>query len=317
MSYSAKVICDSISSAGVRLTTIEATFPRFILAEVNTHRVLRGGDEHTDLFDLSDYTDLSRSSASSRAIPIEKRIRMVEEDPFIPAAFGKNQRGMQAAENLEGEEAELARDRWNRARSDAMYHAGGLARLGVHKQYANRLLEPFCWHTAVLTATEWGNVDALRDHKDAQPEFQTLWKIVKAARASSTPKEIGIGEWHLPYVRDVDEEQLIQEGLMHDLPRISCARAGRVSYLTQDGRRAPGEDIALYGRYLDSFHMSPLEHAATPYDGYNTAHRRVAMCRLVDTPLKPQDIWIGNLRGWCQQRKLIANEHDFSLRGDR
>jgi hypothetical protein len=64
MGYSAKVILDSVSPAGVRLTTAEVTFPRIVLAEFNTHRML------------------SRNSASSRAIPVEKRIAMVEADPF-------------------------------------------------------------------------------------------------------------------------------------------------------------------------------------------------------------------------------------------
>ena len=50
---SANVICDSINEQGVRLTTFEIEYPRFILAELNTHR------------------QLSRNSSSSRAIPIQ------------------------------------------------------------------------------------------------------------------------------------------------------------------------------------------------------------------------------------------------------
>ena len=37
--YEARVLADSISRDGVRLVTILATFPRFLLAEWNTHRV--------------------------------------------------------------------------------------------------------------------------------------------------------------------------------------------------------------------------------------------------------------------------------------
>ena len=39
MGFEAKVLADSVSPAGHRLTTLEATFPRFVLAEFNTHRV--------------------------------------------------------------------------------------------------------------------------------------------------------------------------------------------------------------------------------------------------------------------------------------
>jgi thymidylate synthase ThyX len=302
MGYACRVVCDSLSPDGVRLTTVEATFPRFILAEVNTHKMI------------------SKSSASSRAIPVEKRIKMVDEDPFIPTAFGKNQKGMQSTETLDGDEHEQALGRWARACADAKHHAGILAKLGVHKQYANRLLEPFCWHTAVLTATEWSNFFGLRCHPDAQPEFQTIARMMRDAMAESKPKEIGFGEWHLPYVRDVDEANLSAEWSLEKIAKISCARSGRVSYLTQEGKRDPMADLDLYERYLSSFHMSPLEHAATPYNGGSEdedtaeAHMHVAVfsASATDTSIIPM---VGNLRGWVQQRKLIPNEHDFSLRG--
>ena len=50
---SAKVIADSVCPKGVRMTTMEIEYPRFILAELNTHRML------------------SKNSASSRAIPVK------------------------------------------------------------------------------------------------------------------------------------------------------------------------------------------------------------------------------------------------------
>ena len=313
--FNAKVICDSISPAGVRLTTIEGTFPRFILAEVNTHRML--GRLREGLFDSD--ADLSRSSASSRAIPVEKRIKMIEEDPFVPEVFGKNQKGMQSTEELEGENAEGARLDWHEGKAQAILIARRLAKRDVHKQYANRVLEPYCWHTAVITATEWGNVDALRAHPDAQPEFQKFWRMVIAAREASRPRQLGIGEWHLPYVHGVDEDVLRdEEGFTStDLAEISCARSGRVSHLTQDGKRDPWEDIKLYDRFLSAFHMSPLEHAATPYDRNDYEHRRVAMCRLEEDNPSAKNIWIGNYRGWVQKRKLVVGEHDFSLRSPR
>ncbi len=94
MGFSAQVIADSMSVEGVRLTTIEVTFPRIVLAEFNTHRVF------------------ARNSASSRAIPVEKRIAMVESDPYIPEEFGSNQKGTQSGAPLEGDLAEKARCVW-------------------------------------------------------------------------------------------------------------------------------------------------------------------------------------------------------------
>ncbi len=66
MGHQAKIILDSVTAHGERLTTFEVVFPRIILAEVNTHR------------------QLSRNSASSRAIPIGRMIELVLNDPYVP-----------------------------------------------------------------------------------------------------------------------------------------------------------------------------------------------------------------------------------------
>jgi hypothetical protein len=108
--YECKIIADSVSPAGVRLTTLQITFPRFILAELNTHRML------------------SRNSASSRAIPVNKRIQQIMADPFIPEQFGRNQKGMQAHHNLEGEDATLAHEIWMGTLNVAALEAQHLAR---------------------------------------------------------------------------------------------------------------------------------------------------------------------------------------------
>ena len=75
---SAKVICDSINEQGVRLTTFEIEYPRFILAELNTHR------------------QLSRNSSSSRAIPIKKMLSTVDDNMAVPVYWGNAKSGMQA-----------------------------------------------------------------------------------------------------------------------------------------------------------------------------------------------------------------------------
>lgn len=145
MPYNVEIVLDS-ASQGVRLTTFLVTFPRIILAEVNTHRML------------------SRSYESSRAVPIEKRITAAIDDPFVPKVFARNRRGMQAGEPLDPVAAGDALRCWLDARDAAVFQARLLAGLGVHKQLANRILEPFSWVTGVLTATQWDNFFALRCH---------------------------------------------------------------------------------------------------------------------------------------------------------
>ena len=150
----AQVIADSENKFGNRITTMVVTFPRIILAELNTHRMM------------------SRNSASSRAIPFEKMLKSVEENPFIPIAWQKDHKGMQGSEYLEGQNEGEATEQWLIARDGAVKQAlilsggnklpnpeGGL---NVTKQLCNRLLEPFMYHTVLITATEWENFFVLR-----------------------------------------------------------------------------------------------------------------------------------------------------------
>ena len=154
MAYTARVLLDSVSPAGVRLTTLEVTFPRFVLAEFNTHRVF------------------SRSSASSRAVPTSKLIERVEDDPVLPIEWGRNKAGMSAAELLSGDEETEAKRLWLEARDAAVMVARQLHELKVHKQALNRLLEPFLWHTVIVTSTEWENFLSCAPPRTRNPRFK-------------------------------------------------------------------------------------------------------------------------------------------------
>lgn len=285
MGYEAKILADSVSPTGVRLTTMQVTFPRIVLAEFNTHRML------------------SRNSASSRAIPVEKRVAAISEDPFVPHAFAKNRKGMQSTEDLTAEEAVDAERTWRSALAAAVGYAGMMARLGVHKALANRLIEPFCWHTVIVSATEWSNFFALRCHPDAQPEIRIVAEMMRDLYEQHTSFPLAYGEWHTPLLEGAERAELLKDGreraclpgegfTLDDLNLVSVGRCARVSSLTHDGRRAAKEDIALARRLLDSGHMSPFEHVARPVHDVEREHQ-------------------GNFRGWVQFRKTIKNEHDF------
>ena len=278
MGYAAKILKDSVTTDGARLTTFEVTIPRIVLAEFNTHRML------------------SRNSASSRAIPVERRIAAVESDPFVPEAFGRNQKGMQAAEELADQDAADARAAWMFAATDACRHARRLAGIGVHKQLANRLLEPFLWHTVIASATEWDNFFALRDNAAAQPEIAKPVRLMRAALAESEPSRLRFGQWHTPFVDFDEAASLAAAGFSADeILLVSVGRCARVSYLTHDGIRDPRADVDLALRLRSSGHMSPFEHVAQAY-ALDLAHELV-----------------GNFRGWKQYRKTIRNEHNFAL----
>ena len=262
---SATVIADSISPSGTRLTTLEVRLHRFVLAELNTHRVF------------------SRNSASSRAIPIAKQIERVLTDPALPLEYGSKRSGMQAGPPLEGDRLIEAQQIWLAARDSAVAAARDLLRLGVHKQVANRLLEPFMWHTVIVSSTDWDGFWTQRCSPLAQPEIRVAAESMRDAVNASMPIACAQGEWHLPYITDDDRSEA--DHAHETLRRVSAARCGRVSYLTQDGRRDLDEDLKLYDRFVtaDPPHASPLEHVATPAPAPNVQQ-------------------VGNLRGWLQLR---------------
>ena len=293
MTISAKIIEDSISDAGVRLTTLQLCYPRFIHAEAKTHRILsQSGEEYEQIVLTQDESlmsdrNLSRNASSSRAIPVAKMIEQVRTNPAMPIHWGLNQPGMQANEELKGEDKLRAIARWRLAAEAAANHAEVMMEIGAHKQVANRILEPFQWIHVIVTATEWDNFFELRDHPDAQPEIRALAIAMKEAFAGSRPMTLGEGGWHLPYVTRAERAEHFYDNV-DLLLKISAARCARVSYLLHDGQEPSVEkDLALYERLVGGvpLHASPIEHQATP--------------------MASAELWSGNFRGWLQYRKLV------------
>jgi thymidylate synthase ThyX len=163
--------------------------------------------------------------------------------------------------------------------------------IGVHKQLANRLLEPFLWHTVVVTATEWSNFFNLRCHPDAHPAIRKVAENMRMALVESTPKKLGEQDWHLPFIRDED----IDGNSVATLKKVSAGRCARVSYLTHEGKRDLEADVALHDRLLASGHLSPFEHQARPMDDRE----------------KAMGWFASNFQGWVQYRKTISYESDI------
>lgn len=274
----AKIIADSVSEDGHRLTTMQVTGHRFILSEFNTHRVF------------------SRNSASSRAIPLKKQLQRVNDDPAIPVRWPAEQSGMQGGEDLA--DPTLAEDIWLSAAGDALGSAEELGIEGVHKSIANRLLEPFMWHTVVVTATAWENFFRQRCSPLAQPEIRVLAELMKEAYNASTPRSITDGMWHLPYLDDSEYVQLTED----QRRMVSAARCARVSYLTQEGTRDFDKDIELYQRLVSAepMHASPLEHVATPWP-WNASEYKIFLESNEYTAVGPLPK-VGNFLGWRQLR---------------
>lgn len=289
-----KIVADSVCPKGHRLTTFLITFPRYILAELNTHRML------------------SKNSASSRAIPFNKMIKSVEENPFIPIAWQKEHTGMQGTEYFTDEkEIKEIENLWLNGKDAAIIYANSLHYKGVTKQLCNRELEAYMMHTVLISGTEWENFFALRcpqyqfdgtdkvfrSRKDATKYYpensakdKMSWLYLNKGMADihmmalaecmwdayneSIPKKLDYGDWHIPFSDDINiqevaislNETTYSKKVRDVLIKISTARCARTSYTTVGENKVNTleQDIALHDRFINQspLHASPFEHCA-------------------------------------------------------
>lgn len=317
MKIEARVVKDSISENGVRLVTIEGTMHRFVLAEMNKHRML------------------SQSAQSSRAVPVEKMLKLVREHPAMPVHWGANQRGMRADEQCEQTVLLGANDTvtdnygpyvfreeaWRNAAAEAAQSAENFSNAGYHKQIVNRLLEPFLWQKIVITGTEWDNFFNLRLHVDAQPEIRQFAMAIKDAMNKSTPQILrdSSKQWHLPYVEVekwspaggfaavTDSGEFLPD--IETAKKYSAARCATTSYRTEGVSVAKA--LQIYELLVESspWHAVPLEHVARPLK-----FAKGGWAGYFEDPLqthvdKNQFAWSGNFRGWGQMRKEIEGSY--------
>lgn len=318
MTIETKIILDSIAPNGVRLVTSELTYPRNIHSELMTHRVF------------------SRNAASSRAIPTPVKIARIRKDIARPSEWGVNQKGMVASGPLPEVDAKLAQAIWDEACDKALQYAELLCgtrcincdmlfehdnpcskcickdhaiKLDLHKQVANRIIEPFDHITTVVTSTKFLNHKKLRTERDKKtgrplpdPTYFELAEKWHAALAASKPTPVKVGEWHLPYVhidgasgRGISQADLdgVNAFLGSDLRaedptlipilrKVSVGRAARTTYM-RSGQGDIKENIELHDR-LTVGHWSPFEHPATPIGGFEFVTFQHPLAYLCDDP---------------------------------
>lgn len=311
---SAKVICDSVSPDGVRITTLEIEYPRFIHGEFMTHR------------------SLSKNSSSSRAIPIQKMLDQIESNMALPIYWGKNKSGMQAVEEVSKFDEAKSVLNWERSFNYTKERVLDMVDIGLHKQVPNRLTEPFQMMKVVVTGTDWDNFFNLRIHPDAQPEICMLaYKIYKAMEESN-PVELKVSDWHLPYVgfeywgdepkyyiTKVSDEDDQSYGMKYeeylsldDAIKISASCCAQVSYRNTDMSLEKADKIFNMLIKSDVLHASCFEHLATPI-GFKETNEMCNVFEYLDkvdgiTHVNKQgDLCSGNLRGWISYRQQLQD----------
>ncbi len=314
-SASARIVADSLYQ-GSRLVSVETTFPRPFLAEFNTH------------------CRFSRNSASSRAIPVWKRMKMVLENPYVPNSFGANKSGMQAGEELSASDREAVVQNWLFGRDIALAQAYALVGgrkeiLSVVKGDENMAAaQAMCDAVEALTEKYGiGNYLSSQDkglHKQHANRvletysFHTVivtathWRNFFGLRASKMAQPeaqdfaIAIARAMMAsapkelkpgewHLPYIREEDLAEESDALTLAYASAGKCARTSYLTQDGMRSLEKDVDLANGLKSDGHMSPFQHPARPREEGDPAGAN------------------GNYSPvWTQLRKLIEDEGDFT-----
>jgi thymidylate synthase ThyX len=332
----AKVIADSKNPQGDRVTTMLVTFPRFILAELNTHRML------------------SKNSASSRAIPFEKMLHSVENNPFIPIAWQKDHSGMQGTKYFEGWRAKVCELGWRAASKAAIFFSKKLSKLNVTKQLCNRLLEPFMWHTVIITATDWENMFSLRcpqyelrdlgetafisrskkdflkklgngsdkpgnrnylwgkpvseltdldwlQHNKGQAEIHmmALAEAMWDALNESSPQQLQDGEWHIPFGDNINLPSPIPIDEGFTLEQGVAIR--KVKIATARCARTSYTVVGEEGK-LANLDNDIILHDRLSKSGHWSPFEHCAMAN-------NNSKYVGNFRGFTQYRKMFQNEN--------
>ena len=331
---SAEIVADSLDSRGNRLTSLLITFPRIILAEINTHRML------------------SKNTSSSRAIPFKKMVEAVQNDPFIPIAWQKEHTGMQGYEYIIDEELiNECRLNWLGAKDKVIQFAKDANyNLQVTKQLCNRLLEPFMWTTMLITGSKegWdnffnlrcpvyyyaGNDKSYKSKKELLPillnDFgkspaDSFWYNINKGQAEihmmdlaekiydavneSTPRQLHSGQWHIPFEDKICDFNITLSN--EELVKISTAMAAHTSYTTVGNESVKSYEkwIELHDRLLsqDPPHSSPLEHCARAMS--NEEYYEFFKGRVKDPEFYNGNGWCFNLKGFISYRYMIDNNY--------
>lgn len=299
----AKLIKHSMSTRNSKeIWTFELEYPRIVHAEFMTHRLF------------------SRNAASSRAIPIDKLIGLVETELAMPSEWGLNEKGMQA--RLVHQFPKTCEWAWKQASVLAVGSARILQKLGLHKQICNRLLEPFQNIKVVLTTTELDNWWWLRDHDAADPTIAELARHMRKAVEGSVPLWLAPNEYHVPYVDTTFDgnENIVYsvngaEVSLDDAIKISTSCCAQVSYRVLDESLEKALNIYDQLVTMSPVHASPFEHVATPmltptlHEGGTIDPRAMEKGEHIDSN---GDYWSGNFRGWYQYRQSIENNAKWS-----
>lgn len=227
---------DIVLPDGLGLITMQLECPLYVWTELLTHRTL------------------ARNASSGRAMSVDRYAGM---GFYVPDVFVQQGNGMQSSDTPIKYQA-LARLVYTAHWHLSVNAARILAKLGVAKEQANRIIPPTKIIRGIVTGNEWawGNFLRLRYAPEADKAMREL--------AYSINYNIKHIRWNMDTVHmpmKQSNEALLAMGLDLSFANhvaVAAARIARVSYARQTGK----DDKALSRSLRASGHLSPFEHIA-------------------------------------------------------
>lgn len=312
----AELLAYSSSWVGTNVATFLLTIPRVMLPELTRHR------------------NFSFSVESSRAKSIEKVIEDIVKNKYYPD-WTINKKGMSGDKLSDINQRKRANEKVDFL-ANTIINVVELSlkdELGIHKQNANRYLEPFQYIDVIVTGslTDWlaflelrhPQGDLINKCEDSEPhginysfpaqsEIQNIaikvWNILKDAE----PNYLEPGEYHLPYRLENDERvYTIEEQLSYASSKCATISFGNHS---EDNKTKANLDNTnrLYKRLINHKHWSPLEHCLrvpTKEEVMSKAFDSITVIDENGIAKRKLGKYVSNISNhyWIQHRKEVEN----------
>jgi hypothetical protein len=266
-----KILLDSTNPYNKeRVITVQVYTPRFLNAELNTHR------------------NIAKNYSSGRAIgfPMTKH----QKEPFIPPYVQTPSATMHGEKEVDIATYRSFAGNLHTIYQDILYVLAPFEHK-VHKQHLNRYIEAFTMQTGVFTANEYAfdNLIKLRKSKYADPNIQIF--ASKLEDAISESKSIERFK-HLPLTGDLDTDNYTDL----ELALISAGRIAKVSY-NYAFDEAPENSLNRAKMLIEHEHKSPLCHQLFA----NMTANQEAITHMDFNGNQ----YSGTIRNWNQFRKYI------------
>jgi hypothetical protein len=176
----------------------------------------------------------------------------------------------------------------------------------MHKQDLNLIWHPYAWSVCVLTADQyaWADFFKQRCKDDVYPAIRHIAELMQVLYNNTIPHYLEQGEWHLPFVSNIDPKTTVIELLL--AKSASCC--ARISY-ANDKEEGIEVHVRRHDDCRDSKHSGVFEHqlrVPTEDELYLLDGERYEIHSTTGELFILTGKYHSNIKGWIQYRKVLG-----------